>query len=101
MNAAPIDFAGIMPDMARALLGEPNPRLSTAREWRHRTHGSLAVHVDGEYSGTWRDHEADAGGGVLTLVIRERGGTEREALAWLRDAACSTALPEAGGLGSP
>ena len=59
------------------------------------------MHVDGEYFGTWRDHEADTGGGVLALVIRERGGTEREALAWLRDAACSRALPEAGGLGSP
>ena len=88
MNAArvPIDFAVLMRPVAEALLGEPNARLSTAREWRYRTHGSLVVHVDGEYSGTFRDHEADAGGGVLALVVRERGGTKREALAWLRDA---------------
>ena len=85
MNA-PIDFAALMPDVVRALLGEPNARLSTARELRYGTHGSLAVHVGGEHSGTWRDHEADAGGGVLALVVRERGGTEREAMAWLRDA---------------
>ena len=84
MNA-PIDFAARMPDVARALLGEPNARLSTARELRYGTHGSLAVHVGGEHSGTWRDHEADAGGGVLALVVRERGGSEREALAWLRE----------------
>ena len=75
-----------MPDVARALLGEPNRRLSTARELRYGTHGSLAVHVGGEYSGTWRDHEAGEGGGVLALVMRERGGSEREAMAWLRDA---------------
>ena len=74
-----------MPDVARALLGEPNARLSTARELRYGTHGSLAVHVGGEHSGTFRDHEADAGGGVLALVVRERGGSEREALAWLRE----------------
>ena len=85
MNA-PIDFAALMPDVARALLGEPNARLSNAHELRYGTHGSLAVHVGGEHSGTWRDHEADAGGGVLALVVRERGGSEREALAWLHDA---------------
>ena len=85
MNA-PIDFAALMPDVARALLGEPNARLSTAREWRYRTHGSLAVHVDGEYSGTFRDHEADAGGGVLDLVMHVDGTRDtREAMAWLRE----------------
>ena len=88
MNAArvPIDFAALMRPVAEALLGEPNARLSNAHELRYGTHGSLAVHVGGEHSGTWRDHEADAGGGVLALVVRERGGSEREALAWLHDA---------------
>ncbi len=88
MNAArvPIDFAVLMRPVAEALLGEPNARLSTARELRYGTHGSLAVHVGGEHSGTFRDHEADAGGGVLALVVRERGGSEREAMAWLREA---------------
>ena len=82
-----IDFAAIMPDVARALLGEPNARLSNARELRYGTHGSLAVHVGGPHAGTWRDHEADAGGGVLALVAREAGARDsREAMAWLRDA---------------
>ena len=84
MTRPAIDFAALMPDMARALLGEPNARLRTAREFRYGSHGSLAVHVGGEYAGTWRDHEADEGGGVLALVMRERGGSEREAMAWLR-----------------
>ena len=87
MTGPAIDFAALMPDVARALLGEPNARLSTARELRYGTHGSLAVHVGGPHAGTWRDHEADAGGGVLALVVREAGARDpREAMAWLRDA---------------
>ena len=86
MNA-PIDWPALMPDVARALLGEPNARLSTARELRYGTHGSLAVHVGGERAGTWRDHEAGEGCTVLDLVIRETGASDtREAMAWLRDA---------------
>ena len=82
-----IDFAALMPDVARALLGDPNARLSNPHEWRYRTHGSLAVHVGGPHAGTFRDHEADAGGGVLDLVKREAGARDnREAMAWLRDA---------------
>ena len=81
-----IDFAALMPDVARALLGEPNARLSTARELRYGRHGSLAVHVGGEYAGTWRDFEGDEGGGVLALVAREAGARDsREAIAWLRE----------------
>ena len=87
MTGPAIDFAALMPDVARVLLGEPNRRLSTARELRYGRHGSLAVHVGGEYAGTWRDHEADAGGGVLALVAREAGARDpREAIAWLREA---------------
>ena len=98
MNAArvPIDFAVLMRPVAEALLGEPNARLSTARELRYGTHGSLAVHVGGEHSGTWRDHEADAGGGVLDLVMHVDGTRDtREAMAWLHDAGL---LDGAGGL---
>ena len=85
--ASRIDFAALMPDVARALLGDPNARLSNPHEWRYRTHGSLAVHVGGPHAGTFRDHEADAGGGVLDLVKREAGARDnREAMAWLRDA---------------
>ena len=80
------DFAALMLDVAHALLGEPNARLSNARELRYGTHGSLAVHVGGPHAGTWRDHEADAGGGVLALVVREAGARDpREAMAWLRE----------------
>ena len=94
MTGPAIDFAALMPDVARALLGEPNARLSTARELRYGTHGSLAVHVGGPHAGTWRDHEADAGGGVLDLVKREAGARDsREAMAWLRDAGLLDGAP--------
>ena len=82
----PIDWPALMRPVALTLLGPPNARLSTVHVLRYGNRGSLAVHVGGPHSGTWRDHEADKGGGVLALVVRERGGTEREALAWLRDA---------------
>ena len=85
MTRPAIDWPALMPDVARALLGEPNARLSTARELRYGTRGSLAVHVGGERAGTYRDHEVGEGGGVLALVMRERGGSEREAMAWLRE----------------
>ena len=71
MTAPRIDWPGIAGDVARALLGEPNARMSTARELRYGQHGSLAVHVGGERAGTWHDFEAGEGGGVLDLVARE------------------------------
>lgn len=94
MTRPAIDWPALMPDVARALLGEPNPRLSTARELRYGAHGSLAVHVGDPHAGTFRDHEAGEGGGVLALVEHVRGGGRREAMAWLRDAGL---LDSAGG----
>ena len=77
-----IDWPAIAGDVARALLGEPNARMSTAHEARYGTRGSLAVHVGGDRAGTWYDFEAGEGGGVLALVERERG-SRAAALAWL------------------
>ena len=76
----PLDFAALVEPVALALLGEPNPRMSTARELRYGRKGSLAVRLD---SGQWFDHESGAGGGVLDLVARERGGDRVAAAGWL------------------
>ena len=76
----PLDFASLAAPVARALLGEPNPRMSTARELRYGRKGSLAVRLD---SGQWFDHESGAGGGVLDLVARVRGGDRAAAARWL------------------
>ena len=78
------DLAELMAPAALALLGEPNPRLSSARELRWGRHGSLAVDPA---AGTWFDHEAGAGGGTLALVARETGAAApAECLQWLRSA---------------
>ncbi len=67
-----------MADIATALLGKPNPRLSTRREWRYGRRGSLAIRPD---AGTWYDHETGAGGGTLALIERELG-SRAAALDW-------------------
>ena len=83
----PLDFASLAGPVARALIGDPNPRMSTAHELRYGHKGSLAVRLD---SGQWFDHEAGAGGGVIALVKRERQCSTREALAWLESAGFAT-----------
>lgn len=75
------DFAACMGDVARALLGEPNKALSGATQLRFGSRGSLAVDLT---KGTWYDHEAGTGGGVLDLVARETGCMNGEAADWLR-----------------
>ena len=76
----PLDFPALVRPVALALLGEPNPRMSTAAELRYGRKGSLAVRLD---SGQWFDHESGAGGGVLDLVARVRGGDRATAALWL------------------
>ncbi|RYJ00686.1 MAG: hypothetical protein EON47_13090, partial [Acetobacteraceae bacterium] len=76
------DFVRAMGPVARALLGEPSQEIKAKRELRFGTRGSLAVSLD---KGTWHDHEAGRGGGVLDLV-RERKALDHDAaLAWLQD----------------
>ena len=76
-----IDWPAIAGTVARALCGEPSSRTRT--EMRFGRRGSLSVKLD---SGTWFDHEADEGGGVVALVERERRCSTREALEWLESA---------------
>lgn len=80
-----LDFRALIGPVAQRLLGSPNKALSSANELRYGTHGSLSIHVNGDVAGTWHDHEAGNGGGVLDLVVRERGGNRREAAQWLHD----------------
>jgi len=76
------DLAAAMPTVALKLLGEPNKRLSSARESRYGTHGSLAVDLQ---KGAWFDHEAGVGGGVIDLIRRERKCSVGEALQFLEN----------------
>ena len=80
------DWPALLPDVARRLLGEP-PRIEAGgATWRYRGRGSLAVHVGGARAGTWRDHEAGAGGGTLALIEHAAQTDKAGALAWLVDA---------------
>ena len=74
--------ASAMDCVARELLGEPNPHHGKPGELRYGTRGSLSVDVG---NGRWFDHERRIGGGVLELIIRERGGTKAEARRWLKE----------------
>ena len=84
LSANATDFAALLPDVARRLLGDP-PRIG-ADEWRYGSRGSLAVHVGGAARGTWRDFEADRSGGVLALIEHVNGCDKAGALRYLVDA---------------
>lgn len=75
------DIASYMGDVARRLLGEPNKALSTERELRYGSRGSLSVDLD---KGVWHDHEAGAGGGVLSLIERETKHPNGAAVEWMK-----------------
>ncbi|WP_249694365.1 AAA family ATPase [Stappia sp. WLB 29] len=77
------DYAAHIAEVAKRLLGEPNKALSKDKELRFGSRGSLSVKVGGPHAGTWHDHESDNGGGVLDLVVRERGGDRKAAADWL------------------
>ena len=62
------DLAKHIGTVAKALLGEPNPKLSNKREWRYGSHGSLSIDLD---KGTWYCHESETGGGCADLIKRD------------------------------
>jgi hypothetical protein len=50
---------------AKQYWGEPNERLTTAKQIRYGAHGSKSVDLEKE---TWYDHEMDKGGGLADLI---------------------------------
>ena len=75
-------LARAMGPVARELLGEPNPRLSSKTELRFGSHGSMAIDL---IKGTWFDHEAGEGGGTLDLLRLRRGLINGAGMAWLKE----------------
>jgi Protein of unknown function (DUF3987) len=72
-----------MEPTARALLGEPNARLSKPpRELRWGNKGSLSVDLQ---NGRWFDHERNVGGVVLDFIQDRVGGDRVGAVLWLID----------------
>src|SRR5262245_44530771 len=74
--AQKIDFNTLMEPVALRLLGEPAEK--QGNEWRYGSRGSLVIDLK---KGCWFDHEANVGGGVFALILRE--GHDQPA-AWLR-----------------
>jgi RecA-family ATPase len=70
----------LIKDVAVTLLGEPNKHLSNDDTLRWGSRGSFKVDVP---EGVWHDKEANQGGGVLDLLMRENHCDRRGALAWL------------------
>src|SRR6516165_12269008 len=92
-----VDFGPLMEPVARRLLGGPNSRLSKPpKELRFGTHGSMSINFE---TGQFFDHEAKVGGGVLDLIKRERGGTHRDAMDWLRREGLIPERPSSNGSG--
>lgn len=80
-----LDWPSLIPEVARLLLGDPNPRLSSGNELRYGNRGSLIVNTSGPRAGTWHDFESGEGGGVLDLIERELNCDRSHALQWLAD----------------
>jgi putative DNA primase/helicase len=81
------DFPDLRPyiaDIARAILGEPNKELSTSRQLRFGSRGSVAVEITGEKCGEWFDHEEGTGGGPWDMLVIKGRMTNGEAIEWLR-----------------
>ena len=78
-----VDWAGLLPAVARHLLGEPTRIESGGDTWRYRSRGSLVVHVTGERRGTWHDFEAGTHGGTLALIQHVKHLHKADALRWL------------------
>ena len=88
----PSVLARAMGPVARELLGEPNEDLSTDDDLKFGARGSIAVNLK---AGTYYDHSAGEGGGVLDLVMRRRHTDKDGALAWLRE---RKHIPEPSGM---
>jgi hypothetical protein len=82
---AEIDFAALIEPVARRLLGEPNKALSSKTQLRFGSRGSVSVETAGKNKGTWFDHEANEGGGVLDLLRVRKQLVDGEAIKWLEE----------------
>lgn len=74
------EFATAMEPAARVLWGEPNKAMSKPGSLRWGKGGSKSVDTK---AGTYFDHEAGVGGGVMKLIEMETGLKGREAIEWL------------------
>lgn len=84
-------YGSCMADVARAVHGEPNKALSSSTELRYGAHGSLSVDLA---KGSWFDHEANKGGGVLDMLVDAAWAKDHGAAAKLLKEDFGAELPE-------
>ena len=65
-----IEITQYSKEIAIALLGEENKRLSSSSELRFGSHGSMSIDLG---KGTWYDHETEEGGGMVSLIKKHHG----------------------------
>lgn len=82
------DLAPLMQAVADRLLGKPTQKRGQELRWGRQ--GSLSIDLK---KGTFFDHEACEGGGVIDLIRRENGGTVADALTWLESQGLREAKP--------
>jgi putative DNA primase/helicase len=71
-------------EIARALLGVENPKLSSATELRWGTHGSVSIEIAGPKAGAYYNHERKLGGGLMKMLAMEGGMAPGAAIDWLQ-----------------
>lgn len=79
-HTASPEFVRAIGPVARELLGEPSQE--SKDELRFGSRGSLSVSL---IKGTWFDNEANAGGGVIDLVMSKQRVDKEAAVSWLRE----------------
>jgi len=82
------DFAPLMQEVATRLLGKPTQK--RGNELRYGRQGSLSIDLK---KGTFFDHEACEGGGVIYLIKRERGCKASDAIKWLQSEGLRESAP--------
>ena len=81
MSAA--DLARHIAEIAERVLGEPNRKLSTRKQLRFGSHGSLCIELAGPKMGEWYDHEAGVGGGPRELLKIKGNLADADIPGWL------------------
>ena len=75
-------FSHHMRAVAVELCGAINKQLSSQKELRFGSHGSVSVDLE---KGTFYDHQEANGGGVLDLIAKYTGSSGAAAVQWMRD----------------
>ncbi|MBR1300597.1 toprim domain-containing protein [Bradyrhizobium sp. AUGA SZCCT0042] len=79
-DAARQELCAHAADIVRSFLGEPNRRLSTKRQLRWGSRGSLALNVQGSKAGLWFDHENQYGGDIIKFIEQQLGCSVGDAI---------------------